>query len=194
MLKYLDERGNVKVSGRYISPSGFKLGSWVQSQKKGSKNYKEYFEKLDELPGWSWETKPKEEQWEDAFCRLSDWTEEHGHASPHVRLKLDDGFNLGSWVEVQRGNKDNLSAKRRNKLEGLQGWVWSVNEHKWNLGYRELKTFAERNGHARPKSTYVNANGYNLGGWVRKQLAKRDSLTKSQTDKLERLPGWVWRK
>jgi hypothetical protein len=193
LLKYVEQYDDANPSGRYVAPSGHPLGSWVHSQKRSSKDYPEYYELLNVLPGWKWEQASRKDAWENGFQRLSDWARENGHARPHGRLKLEDKFALGSWVEVQRGRRLELSSYRFDKLETLPGWAWSENEYRWNIGYEELKEFAELYGHCKPKAKYIAPSGYPLGGWVRKLHPKRNKLSNEQALKLENLPGWLWR-
>jgi len=37
-----------------------------------------------------------------------------------------EDYPLGRWVSKQRSNQDNLSATRRDRLGGLDGWVWKA--------------------------------------------------------------------
>ena len=50
-----------------------------------------------------------------------------------VGTSLEDypeGFPLGQWIKNQRvGCTD---PERRKKLEKLPGWVWNVDDEKWN--------------------------------------------------------------
>jgi hypothetical protein len=193
LLKYVEQYDDATPSGRYVAPSGYPLGSWVGGQKRSSKDYPEYYELLNVLPGWKWEQVSRKDEWENGFQRLSDWARENGHARPHGRLKLEDNFALGYWVETQRRRRLELSSYRFDRLETLPGWAWSENERRWNIGYEELKEFAELHGHCKPKAKYVAPSGYPLGGWVRKLHPKRNKLSKEQTLKLESLPGWLWR-
>ena len=58
----------------YVTPDGFKLGSWVSDQRKNkSKNLlsQDRIERLEALPGWSWD--PFTEQWEEAFGQLQSY-------------------------------------------------------------------------------------------------------------------------
>jgi hypothetical protein len=51
--------------------------------------------------------------------------QKYGHA--HVPLSyVVDGYRLGNWVNIQRGNFANgtLDDDRRTRLQELPGWSW----------------------------------------------------------------------
>lgn len=69
--------------------------------------------------------------WEVAFERLRQFTEREG-TSAVAADHLEDGFELGAWVDSQRalsqeigGRGEVLTAERRRALSALPGWDWS---------------------------------------------------------------------
>ena len=82
---------------KYVTPDGFKLGSWVSNQRKNkSKNLlsQDRIERLEALPGWSWD--PFTEQWEEAFEQLQSYVNQHGNARVPNSYVTPDGFKLGT--------------------------------------------------------------------------------------------------
>lgn len=116
-----------------------------------------------------------------------------GHARPTDKYKSEDGYLLGSWVANQRTGKDRMSAERKSRLDALPGWVWDINEHKWEEGYSHLQAFVEREGHARPPVGYRSPDGYALGKWVSRQRQAREAMPPDRKARLEALLGWVWK-
>ena len=61
----------------------------------------------------------------------------------------------------------------------------------WEEGFRHLKAFVAKSGHARPPSSAI-LDGYRLGQWVSVRRSRKDSMSPEQLERLEALPGWVW--
>ena len=60
LICYAKEHGNARVSSRYVSPDGYKLGKWVCNQRiTKAKNLisQDRIERLEALSGWVWSMK-----------------------------------------------------------------------------------------------------------------------------------------
>jgi len=170
--------------------NGNNLGSWVVKQRSfRDKLTSDQVFRLEALPGWTWDT--NEFRWEEGFSALQRFTASEGHARPPKGHK-EKGYNLGSWVKVQRGSRDKLTPERIARLDALPGWTWDVLEFQWEEGFSALQKFTASKGHARPPYSHKE-EGHNLGSWVTTQRTSRNSLTPERIARLEALPGWVWK-
>lgn len=93
---------------------------------------------LEALPGWSWRAAPGESQQSpeygraagrrphsEVFLLLERYVERHGHAWV-PRYHVEDGFRLGSWLQLQRRlhRRGRVPIARVRRLEALRGWSW----------------------------------------------------------------------
>ena len=86
---------------------------------------------LESLAGWEWDL--RDAWWEMGFAHLEEFVRHQRHARVPALFKAVDGFQLGAWVDRQRGmhgkirrGKGKLSAERIARLEALPGWVWKA--------------------------------------------------------------------
>jgi hypothetical protein len=102
---------------------GFPLGIWVSEQRVNKdKMSSERRQRLDEI-GFVWDA--REAAWEKGLSYLKTYRDRVGHCRVPKTHKEENGFELGSWVGVQRENKDEMSSERRQRLNEL-GFVWKA--------------------------------------------------------------------
>jgi Helicase associated domain len=129
--------------------------------------------------------------WEEGFLHLKTYEECKGHCRVPARHN-ENGYPLGQWVGVQRANKDDLSAERRQRLDEL-GFVWNPFAADWEKSFLHLKTYKNREGHCFVPHAYKE-NGFRLGQWVNVQRTNqtyRRSADSGWTD--WGLCGMCWR-
>jgi hypothetical protein len=192
LKEFVDKQGHAEVPQNYKTADGFSLGSWVTTQRLTQSNITpERKVLLEVLPGWTWNTVDK--KWGDGFSKLIEFSATYGHANPPISCVTEDGYRLGQWVSVQRGNKDIMSLERREQLESIPDWCWDPLAAKWEKGFYQLKKFVEREGHCLPRALYKTEDGYPVGSWVNTQRTTKDKISPVRKARLEALPGWIWR-
>lgn len=194
--EYVDANGDARVvRTRSGSEEDIKLANWVQTQRtwyaRGSLS-PDRAARLEAFPGWVWD--PHEAAWEEGFTKLLEFAEVEGHCLvPHSSKQ--DGYGLGSWVNNQRTNyaKGRLKPEYVKRLQAVNGWVWDVNETKWEEGFRQLLDYMKHHKGAMPPPRYLHGD-YPLGSWVGTQRTTYNSgtLREDRKERLEALSGWTW--
>jgi superfamily II DNA or RNA helicase len=183
LMIYKEREGHCRVRATH-KENGFPLGQWVRTQRGNADTLSApRRQQLDEL-GFVWD--PVQTNWEEGFRYLTIYKEREGHCRVPSR-HMENGFRLGQWVSVQRGNADTLSAPRRQQLDEL-GFVWDPFETDWAEGFRYLTIYKEREGHCRVPRSHEE-NGFRLGQWVNRQRHRMVSGARRQ--RLDEL-GFVW--
>ncbi|MEU6189654.1 Helicase associated domain protein [Nocardia sp. NPDC047038] len=190
MSKFVDEHGHANVPFPY-TVGEYNLRSWVATQRglyRRGQLSEERIRELEALPEWSWDL--LEDTWQQNYNALRQFAERVGHARVSQR-HVENRLALGTWVAVQRRNREEMSSERQALLEALPGWSWDPFTDRWEKAYSVLVKFTEREGHARVPNSH-RESGVLLGKWVTHQRSKRDKLTVEQRKRLEALPGWNW--
>lgn len=134
--------------------------------------------------------------WNFWFGLLEDHVSQFGTAKVKDKFVTSVGFKLGAWVQNQRQHKAKgvLRGDRIEQLEKLPGWTWDVLTEQWEEGFQQLQRYLTLFGNARVPGGYVAIDGYKLGGWTKKQRAKKAEkrLSQDQINRLEALLGWSW--
>jgi hypothetical protein len=107
-----------------------------------------------------------------------------------------DHLPLGSWAAIQRRDYQNgkLSAERRDRLNSVPGWVWSLEANRWDEGYRRVAEYVAAHGTSLIGGSYETADAFRLGAWVNFQRTRysQGKLEQDRIERLEQFPGWVW--
>ena len=198
LLVYVLREDDALVPERHIE-GNYNLGSWVWSQRQQKSNgtlSDERVERLDDLAGWAWSA--IEAKWEEGFRYLRAFVQRETHALVKY-THMEDGYPLGQWVVRQRARKKRHylkehDPKRYKRLSKLAGWAWNANEAGWEEGFRCLRAYVDAGGNAgAPPDEY---DGYRLRQWVqvqRKDRAKLQRNHRSRFERLDKLPGWLWK-
>jgi hypothetical protein len=149
---------------------------------------------LQELPYWIFGS-VQEHEWEERYKALKSYAEREKHCFPPYGTRSEDGFDLYTWSKRNREIKDKLSKDQIGRLEELPGWFWerSMLEQEWEDGYNALKSFTEREKHCRVPTRTKMDNGRDLYSWTNRNRQLRNELSEERIERLEELPGWVWK-
>ncbi|MCP4607001.1 MAG: hypothetical protein GY847_41895 [Proteobacteria bacterium] len=188
LKKYADREGHSMVPMKHVE-DGFKLGQWVHTQRRDKKKlHPRRVNALEAVRGWSWDFIG--DGWKNAFVLLRRFAKREGHGRVPQK-HMEEGFDLGQWVSVQRGRKRKMSTHRVKLLESIKGWTWAPYEDEWNDAFSMLKRFVDREGHALVPNNHLEKD-FKLGIWVRSQRIRKKTMSRKHLKTLESLPGWSW--
>jgi len=206
--RYYRENGNLEVQRRYRTPEGIPLGQWVFSQRaiyNGDCTGLLDAGRIDLLNsiGMNW-TYVRDNAWENAFEHARDYMKQHGSLDVKVAYVCADGFRLGAWIGVQRGNYmrllnagiDPMTDEKLNRLNTI-GMIWKTADAAFEEGFLEATRYAAKHGDLEVPTKYVSPDGFKLGAWInrmRKRYAKQGNyaaLSEEQIGRLESL-GMQW--
>ena len=177
-------------------PQDFKVNnvlirSWIRRQRNQKHNLtEEQIKKINTIKHWDWD--PTETAWNTGFSEFTKFIKINGHGFVDKNYKCENGFNLGSWVVVQR--KQKLNETRKKKLEQTGHWIWSVYDVEWENGFKNIQEYVKINGHANVSNNDLMKNGFGVGRWVNRQRQnyKRKKIDLNKIKKLNNLGCWVW--
>ncbi|CAE8720240.1 unnamed protein product, partial [Polarella glacialis] len=201
---YKQEHGHTRVPESYVADDGFKLGRWVNNQRrarKGQAGFKIDAEKIEQLDSLGFVWSIKKASLEAGFKLLEAYKQEHGHTGIPQRFVADGGFQLGRWVNYQRMARNGkggpkIDVEQIEQLASL-GFAWGGNKAAfWEEGSKLLKAYKQEHGHTRVPQKYVADEGFKLGRWVNYQRMARKGQGRFKIDaeKIEQLDslGFVW--
>lgn len=196
--KYYSEHGNISVNIDYVTPTGFRLGIWIRTQRKSKLSNTQ--KKLLEDLGMIWSV--FDDKWVKGFDEAKRYYSIHGDLRVPAGYITDSDYHLGSWIGTQRAryylknNEKALSDQQINRLEEI-GMIWDRVDDLWQQGFIRAKDYYEKHGNLLVPSNYICEDGYNLGNWISSRRCAYHGtgtwakLSKEQILMLEQI-GMIW--
>ena len=212
---YYKHYGNLNIplsfktsNGVDYDENGFRLGSWIGTQRRLYKDNKldaSQIKKLEEIK-MIFYYQPSSVIG-DKMCELaSAYYKHYGNLEVVVSFKTKDGITydengakLGEWIQDQREKYKNgrLSKERYNKLIKI-GMRFEATYHEdlWNKMYNFAKKYYEHHGnleiifHFKTKDGFTyDDDGITLGRWISTQRIyyQKNKLSKDKQEKLEKI-------
>lgn len=178
LVKYKEEYGDLDIKSDYMTEGGFPLGKLVsnirsaKTQGRRSAFLTPDHEKMLSELGFIWDR--LDYAWEQYFIACAKFRLEHGHLKIPSSAVTEDGLAIGAWVCRQRmirderipGRLTNIQIQRLDEI----GFEWDNHYmQQWNTAYKRLSEYYRENGHVNVPVAYVDATGFALGKWVRRQ-------------------------
>ncbi|WP_436838163.1 helicase associated domain-containing protein [Nocardia amamiensis] len=121
LTEYHRENGTGRVPLRYVTVDGYKLGNWVNTQRRKYHAGELTTEQISALETLGMDWQPFETLWHRAIDALVAYRKEHGTADVPQKYVAADGFHLGNWLSTRRKQyrAGSLDPARAAQLEAL---------------------------------------------------------------------------
>lgn len=161
--------GHLHISKNPRTSDDYKLGLWLDEQRKNYRIHKNIDEKQIqrlEAIGMMWNLyKSPEEIWNNWYHKAKKFYEENHHLNPPKG-------KLRTWVYAQKAAKKGLRGSlTKQQIELLEqiGIVWDVKKDNWNKMYGYAKNYYQIHEILNIPINYITEDGYKLGIWIARQ-------------------------
>lgn len=165
---YYETHGTIEVSSIYIDTNGYKLGAWLNAQKRQKKEDKLEAYQVERLENLEiqWQSK-YDTKWNASYDEAKQYFETYGHLDVPMNYRTPTGFKLGEWLANNRGHTGvKITEERSAKLDAI-GMIWKKRDS-WDDRYQIAKNYYQRNGHLRAPSQQ-KIDGVWLNKWLNEQ-------------------------
>ena len=201
LKSYRNTYGNLDIKAKYVSPTGFRLGSWINNMRFKVKKYgieqaltEEQKKALEEL-GMIWDH--NKQKWEEYYSAAKAYYKEYGNLEVPAKYVTADGIPLGRWLSNQT-NSHSMTDEQLQRLQSIGYRPESKTTIQWNRKFELAKTYYEKNGNLDVPVSY-STDGVKLGRWISNIRCKRKNPKASgmvlDTERIARLDsiGMNWK-
>lgn len=201
LKSYRNTYGNLDIKAKYVSPTGFRLGSWINNMRFKVKKYgieqaltDEQRKELEEL-GMIWDH--NKQKWEEYYSAAKVYYKEHGNLEVPAKYVTADGIPLGRWLSNQT-NSHSMTDEQLQRLQSIGYRSESKTAIQWNRKFELAKAYYEKNGNLDVPVSY-STDGVKLGRWISNIRCKRKNPKASgmvlDTERIARLDsiGMNWK-
>ena len=136
---YQQQHGHLNIPHAYTCPNGFRLGSWLSSQRVLRNSGQLADDRTAALDALDMIWDVLEEAWMRTYHEACAWQQQHGHLEVPADVRTADGTGLATWLTNQRSacRTGTLPAGRIALLEKI-GFARDAAEARWMRRYRQL--------------------------------------------------------
>lgn len=202
--RYYKKYGNINVPKNYVCRDGYKLGSWIRTQrrvKRGATSGKldaNRIKKLEAL-GMIWNFGNDSEHFREMIKAYKKYAKNHKGAYDCIAEANAIYPGLYEWIA-----KNRLSYKKGTlcieKYEALNeaGFVWDNYEKYWNEMFEAAEAFFKENGSLNNPNRHNYGEKVRINAWIRAQRTEylKPNHGKLDADKIDKLNsiGIRWEK
>jgi hypothetical protein len=160
-------------------PTGEQLGSraatvWATNlrrrrqalQAAGKDLPAEQLQAMADIPGWQWD--PFEDEFQTKLAVLYDFIAQTGGTIADIKQRDRwHDHRIGSWINVWRTRRDQLTQEHLRILDALPGWTSDKHVEAWEANFAALQRFSAVHGHTSPSLTGTSEHEKALARWKR---------------------------
>lgn len=183
LKSYRNTYGNLDIKAKYVSPTGFRLGSWINNMRFKVKKYgleqaltDEQRKALEKL-GMIWDH--NQEKWEQYYSAAEKYYSEHGNLDVKIKYVTPEGIPLGRWLSNISNQLNSKGAKNKTltdeQLKRLETIGYKHENKKatqWNRKFELAKAYYSEHGNLNIPLSY-SVDGVRLGRWISNVRGKR---------------------
>jgi hypothetical protein len=192
LTKFSQIHGHGQVPVNY--PHNPKLGEWAELQRRNDKKGTLSAAREDRLNGLNFVWNLEVAAWEERFGLFERFKMINGHGK--VPDKDPQMPKLAEWAKIQRRDKNlgKLAPRREERLE-VAGFVWDLEQTRWDEMFGLLKEYKLQNNHCTlaDRGLEKGSATETLSLWSQEQrsLRKRNRLHPNRIHRLTAL-GFAW--
>ena len=133
------QHGHLNIPVACISDGGFRLGSWLSSQRRQRNSGQLAADRIAALDGLGMIWDVLEETWMRAYHEARAWQEQHGHLEVPADVRTADGTGLAAWLTSQRSAWRQRHARGQpDRAAGADRVPPDAGRARWMRRYRQL--------------------------------------------------------
>jgi len=141
---------------------------------------------MSDIPGWRWD--PFEDEFQTKLAVLHDFIAQTGGTIADIKQREQwRDHRIGSWINVWRTRRDQLTQEHLRILEALPGWTWDKQAEAWEANFAALQRFSVVNGNAKPSLTGTSEHEKALARWRRNNKNRLQGRTCENAQRFRRL-------
>lgn len=190
-VAHLEQNGSGPIPASLVCADGFRLGSWVRTQRSFRRSGRMTPQRRALLDQHSFEWEPAAAAQAANIALLAEYEAAFGDLNVPVMHRSASGKPIGKWLQAQIASyhAGTLHEGVRTALEDL-GVDWSHGRvDPFDTALAELRRYIELTGNTHVPNSYVSTSGFALGSWFakNKSLMKQGSLPSHRNQQLRDL-------
>ena len=178
---YREKNEGTDISSDCVTEDGFKLGSWLNNQRRKYAAGKLKPAQIKKLEALGITLNTSDRKWREGFEHARAYYSEHGNLDVAASYTDKDGFRLGNWLMNQRARSraGTMSEEQQKMLDGI-GMRRNLRDRRWQEGYIHAKAYFEKFGNLNVPKNFVCEDGYSLYEWIISQRRAYRNKTLSE--------------